>query len=123
MPTVPPITKITNKNKKVLMAAADTFRAAAVEQLEIWTNRAGCDIVKKEDKDNEGNNILLTVEEPDKNVQNAISTAFEKVKDFIYEMIAETYYIDGNYAEAKKYYLLKSSFHSKEIDCLNKIYE
>lgn len=37
-----------NKNgKKVVVAAADTFRAAAVEQLEIWADRAGCDIVKK----------------------------------------------------------------------------
>ena len=31
------------------MSAADTFRAAAVEQLEIWSNRVGCDIVKKEE--------------------------------------------------------------------------
>ena len=30
-----------------MLAAADTFRAAAVEQLEIWANRSGCDIVKK----------------------------------------------------------------------------
>ena len=37
------------KNKKVMLAAADTFRAAAVEQLEIWANRASCDIVKKEE--------------------------------------------------------------------------
>lgn len=37
------------KNKKVIMAAADTFRAAAVEQLEIWSNRVACDIVKKEE--------------------------------------------------------------------------
>ena len=35
--------------KKVVVAAADTFRAAAVEQLEIWANRAGCDIVKREE--------------------------------------------------------------------------
>ena len=35
--------------KKVILAAADTFRAAAVEQLEIWANRANCDIVKKEE--------------------------------------------------------------------------
>ena len=33
--------------KKVVVAAADTFRAAAVEQLEIWAKRAGVDIVKK----------------------------------------------------------------------------
>lgn len=32
--------------KKVLMVAADTFRAAATEQLEIWAQRVGCDIVK-----------------------------------------------------------------------------
>ena len=40
---------LNKQNKKVLMAAADTFRAAAVEQLEIWSNRVGCDIVKKEE--------------------------------------------------------------------------
>lgn len=47
------IGKIANRlkqdGKKVVIAAADTFRAAAVEQLEIWASRAGCDIVKKEE--------------------------------------------------------------------------
>lgn len=33
--------------KKVILSAADTFRAAAVEQLEIWSERVGCEIVKK----------------------------------------------------------------------------
>ena len=33
--------------KKVVIAAADTFRAAAVEQVEIWANRANVDLVKK----------------------------------------------------------------------------
>ena len=32
--------------KKVVVAAADTFRAAAIEQLEVWTQRAGVDIIK-----------------------------------------------------------------------------
>ena len=32
--------------KKVIVAAADTFRAAAIEQLEVWCNRAGAEIVK-----------------------------------------------------------------------------
>jgi fused signal recognition particle receptor len=32
--------------KRVLVAAADTFRAAAVEQLQVWTERAGVDIVR-----------------------------------------------------------------------------
>ncbi len=34
------------EGKKVLLAAGDTFRAAASEQLSIWAGRAGCDIVK-----------------------------------------------------------------------------
>lgn len=34
------------QGKKVLVAAADTFRAAAIDQLNIWTDRAGVDIVK-----------------------------------------------------------------------------
>ncbi len=33
--------------KKVVIAAADTFRAAAVEQIEIWADRAECDLVKR----------------------------------------------------------------------------
>ena len=33
-------------NHKVMIAAADTFRAAAAEQLEIWGKRAGCDVIK-----------------------------------------------------------------------------
>lgn len=41
--------KLQKQGKKVMLAAADTFRAAAVEQLEIWANRVGCDIVKKEE--------------------------------------------------------------------------
>lgn len=47
------IGKIANRlqkdGKKVMVAAADTFRAAAVEQLEIWAKRANCDIIKKEE--------------------------------------------------------------------------
>ena len=37
------------EGKKVLIAAADTFRAAAIEQLSIWADRAGADIVKHRD--------------------------------------------------------------------------
>ncbi|MEE1321832.1 MAG: signal recognition particle-docking protein FtsY [Acutalibacteraceae bacterium] len=35
-----------SQGKKVVLGAADTFRAAAIEQLEIWADRAGVDIVK-----------------------------------------------------------------------------
>lgn len=34
------------RGKKVIVAAADTFRAAAIDQLNVWTDRAGVDIVK-----------------------------------------------------------------------------
>ena len=40
-----------SEGKKVLLAAADTFRAAAVEQLTIWADRIGCEIVKGSGKD------------------------------------------------------------------------
>ena len=35
-----------NEGKKVMLSAADTFRAAAADQLEIWAKRAGADIVR-----------------------------------------------------------------------------
>lgn len=35
--------------KKVLLAAADTFRAAAIDQLDIWAQRSGCDIIKHQE--------------------------------------------------------------------------
>lgn len=45
------IGKLANKykesGKKVVLGAADTFRAAAVDQLEIWANRVGCDFYSK----------------------------------------------------------------------------
>ena len=40
---------LVKQGKKVVVAAADTFRAAAVEQLEVWANRSGSVIVKKEE--------------------------------------------------------------------------
>ena len=40
---------LVKSGKKVIVAAADTFRAAAVEQLEIWAERSGSQIVKKEE--------------------------------------------------------------------------
>ena len=41
--------RLAKDGKKVVVAAADTFRAAAVEQLEIWANRAGATVVKREE--------------------------------------------------------------------------
>ena len=36
-----------SQGKKILIGAADTFRAAAVEQLQIWANRVGADLIKQ----------------------------------------------------------------------------
>ena len=40
-------TRLTNEGKKVLLVAGDTFRAAAADQLEIWAQRSGADIVRQ----------------------------------------------------------------------------
>ncbi len=57
------IGKIANRlikdGKKVTIAAADTFRAAAVEQLEVWADRAGAELVKR----NEGSDPASVVYE------------------------------------------------------------
>lgn len=46
-----------NEGKRVIVAAADTFRAAAIDQLEVWTQRAGVDIIKH----NEGSDPAAVV--------------------------------------------------------------
>ena len=41
--------RLQKQGKRVIMAAADTFRAAAIDQLEIWASRTGTEIVKHRD--------------------------------------------------------------------------
>lgn len=41
--------QLKNKGKKVMLAAGDTFRAAAIEQLEIWGDRVGVDVVRHQE--------------------------------------------------------------------------
>ena len=41
--------KLKNEGYKVLLAAGDTFRAAAIDQLEIWSNRANVDIIRHQE--------------------------------------------------------------------------
>lgn len=47
-------TRYVKEGKKVLLCAGDTFRAAAAEQLTIWAQRAGADIVKHEEGSDPG---------------------------------------------------------------------
>ena len=42
-------TRLTNEGKNVLLVAGDTFRAAAADQLEIWAERSGADIVRQQE--------------------------------------------------------------------------
>ncbi len=39
--------RLKNEGKRVILAAADTFRAAAIEQLEVWAERSGCDLIRQ----------------------------------------------------------------------------
>lgn len=48
---------ITKQGKKVILAAGDTFRAAAIEQLEIWADRSHCEIIKQ----NEGSDPAAVI--------------------------------------------------------------
>ncbi|MHC1683224.1 MAG: signal recognition particle-docking protein FtsY [Clostridiaceae bacterium] len=41
--------RLKSEGKKVIMVAGDTFRAAAIEQLEVWSNRAGVDIIRHQE--------------------------------------------------------------------------
>lgn len=68
--------KFVREGKRVTLAAADTFRAAAIEQLEIWAERSGADIIRQ----NEGS-------DPAAVVFDAISSAKARGSDII---IADT---------------------------------
>ncbi len=61
-----------SKGKRVTLAAADTFRAAAIDQLQVWAERSGADIIKQ----NEGS-------DPAAVVFDAISSAKAKGSDVI----------------------------------------
>jgi len=65
------IGKIANQEKdngkKVILAAADTFRAAAVDQLSIWSERAGIQMIKGEEKSDPASVVYKAIEEAKKN--------------------------------------------------------
>lgn len=41
--------RLSEEGKKVIIAAADTFRAAAAEQLDVWAERSGCDLIRHQE--------------------------------------------------------------------------
>lgn len=54
--------KLKNSGKKVIIGAADTFRAAAVEQLEEWGKRADVEVIKKEEGSDPGAVVYDTIQ-------------------------------------------------------------
>jgi len=65
--TIGKIAKQEKENgNKVILAAADTFRAAAVEQLSIWSERAGIPIIKGEEKSDPASVVYKAIEESKK---------------------------------------------------------
>jgi fused signal recognition particle receptor len=54
--------RLTQQGNRVLLGAGDTFRAAAVEQLKIWSERIGCDIVLGEHGSDPGSVVYKTVQ-------------------------------------------------------------
>ncbi|MGE5859732.1 MAG: signal recognition particle-docking protein FtsY, partial [Ignavibacteria bacterium] len=61
-----------NKGLRVLLGAADTFRAAAGEQLDIWAKKAGVDIIQKE-KGSDPSSVAFET------VQNAVNEKYDIV--------------------------------------------
>ena len=55
-----------DNGKKVILAAADTFRAAAVDQLSIWSKRVGIEMVKGEEKSDPASVVYKAIEEAKK---------------------------------------------------------
>ena len=56
-----------DNGKKVILAAADTFRAAAIDQLSIWSKRVGIEMVKGEEKSDPASVVYKAIEEAKKN--------------------------------------------------------
>lgn len=50
------------QNKSLLLAAGDTFRAAAVTQLEVWGRRVGCEVIKGKDRADPGSVIFDAIQ-------------------------------------------------------------
>ena len=108
------IGKLAAKNKaegkKVLLAAADTFRAAAIDQLEVWSQRAGVDIIKQ----NEGADPAAVVFDAvtaakSRNTDLLICDTAGRLhnkKNLMNELSKINRIIDREYSEAKKETLL-----------------
>lgn len=108
------IGKLAAKNKqegkKVLLAAADTFRAAAIDQLQVWSDRANVDIVKQNEGSDPGAVVFDAVKAAKaRGVDLLICDTAGRLhnkKNLMNELEKINRIIDREYPEAKKQTLL-----------------
>ncbi|WMJ82070.1 signal recognition particle-docking protein FtsY [Clostridium sp. MB40-C1] len=108
------IGKISSKLKqdgyKVIMAAADTFRAAAIEQLEVWSNRAAVDIIRHQEGSDPGAVVFDAIQASKARKADVLicDTAgrLHNKKNLMNELEKISRIIDREYSEASKEILL-----------------
>ena len=102
--------RYTKEGKKVLLAAGDTFRAAAIEQLEVWAKRSNVDIIKHQEGADPGAVIFDAVKAAKaRNVDVLICDTAGRLhnKTNLMNELGKVFKIvDREYAEAKKEVLL-----------------
>ena len=98
------------EGKKVLLAAADTFRAAAIDQLEVWSKRAGVDIVKHQEGSDPAAVVFDSIQAAkSRNVDLLICDTAGRLhnkKNLMKELEKINRVIDRDYPEAEKETLL-----------------
>lgn len=102
--------KFKDDGYKVIMAAADTFRAAAIDQLEVWSNRAGVDIIKHQEGADPGSVVFDAIQAAKARKADVLicDTAgrLHNKKNLMNELEKINRIIDREYNEASKETLL-----------------
>lgn len=102
--------RIKKEGKEVIIAAADTFRAAAVEQVEIWANRSNSKIIKKEEGTDPASVVYEAIQELKKDEADVLicDTAgrLHNKKYLMDELLKIKKVIDKELPNAKKEILL-----------------
>ena len=98
------------EGKKVLIAAGDTFRAAAIDQLEVWANRSGVDIIKHQEGADPGAVIFDSIKAAKaRNIDLLICDTAGRLHNkanLMNELSKVFKIVDREYPEAKKEVLL-----------------
>lgn len=102
--------KLKDDNYKVLMAAGDTFRAAAIDQLDVWSNRAGVELIKHKEGSDPGAVIFDAIQAARARKADVLicDTAgrLHNKKNLMNELSKVNRIIDREYSEAHKETLL-----------------